>query len=212
MPHFIFIRHGESQLNVANRQARVFCGQTETPLTHRGREQARTTGRVLAAWTDLRISVAVSSALSRCRETMDLILLELPYPVERLPDSHSLKERSLGDFDGCLAEEVYARHPQFLSAPELNRFDNDFIQKAPGGENLRDVTARAWAAVQKLHRCYAGNVLIVSHHTTIRCILGQALGLPDETVRRMRVPNAVPLVVQREPAFRLVDGLEVLEI
>jgi hypothetical protein len=33
MSHLILLRHGESQLNVVNRQKRVYCGQYETPLT-----------------------------------------------------------------------------------------------------------------------------------------------------------------------------------
>ena len=52
MFHFVLVRHGESQLNVLNRKARVFCGQTDTPLTDRGREQARTAGKMLAARLD----------------------------------------------------------------------------------------------------------------------------------------------------------------
>ncbi|MCY2986417.1 MAG: phosphoglycerate mutase family protein, partial [Planctomycetota bacterium] len=40
MSHLVFVRHGESVLNVVNRQTRVFCGQIDTPLTEHGREQA----------------------------------------------------------------------------------------------------------------------------------------------------------------------------
>jgi broad specificity phosphatase PhoE len=208
MAHFVIIRHGESVLNVVNQQGRVFCGQTETPLTERGREQARVAGRQLAAWKDLVITTAISSALERTRQTLDLMLPELPYAVRRLPDSPALNERSLGLFDGCRAADVYAQHPQYRDDPAFNQFDNHFTQKAPGGENLREVTDRAWAVIEELDRSHAGDILIVSHFTTIRCILGRALGLLDETVRRIRVPNTVLIIVQRGSRYRLLQGLE----
>jgi broad specificity phosphatase PhoE len=211
MQHFILVRHGESQLNVVNRQSRVFCGQVDTPLTERGREQARTAGKVLAAWADLRISTAISSALGRCRESLDLMLQELPYDVQRLADSPALNERSLGAFEGCQADAVYARYPPYRDDPNLNQFDRHFVQKAPGGENLREVTERAWAVIERLDKLREDNVLIVSHYTTIRCILGRALDLPEAAITRLQVPNAVPLVLERGNAYRLVDGTQVLE-
>ena len=65
MSHLIFVRHGESELNVANQRRRVFCGQTDTPLTDIGRQQARAVGDALAARDDLRVERAISSSLSR---------------------------------------------------------------------------------------------------------------------------------------------------
>ncbi len=208
MSHLVFVRHGESVLNVVNRQSRVFCGQTETPLTERGREQARNVGRQLAARKEFTFTTAISSALERASQTLELLLAELPYPVQRMPDSPGLNERSLGSFDGCQAAEVYAAHPQYRDNPEFNQFDNHFIQKAPGGENLREVTERAWPIIEELDRSYAGDILIVSHYTSIRCVLGRALALPEETVRSIRVPNAVPIVLQRGSRYRLVEGVE----
>jgi 2,3-bisphosphoglycerate-dependent phosphoglycerate mutase len=208
MEHFIFVRHGESALNVINRQDRTFCGQMETPLTARGREQAVTAGRLLAAWNGASITTAVSSALDRARETLDLILPELPNDVRRLPDAAGLNERSLGLFDARRASDVFVEHPQYRDDPAMNQFDNHFSQKAPGGENLREVTERAWPVIEQLNHIHRGDILVVSHYTTIRCILGRALGLSERTVQRMRVPNAVPIFVQRGNGYRLVDGID----
>jgi broad specificity phosphatase PhoE len=59
-----------------------------------------------------------------------------------------------------------------------------------------------------LDRDYRGDILVVSHYTTIRCILGRALGLSERTVQRMRVPNAVPIFVQRGGGYRLIEGVD----
>jgi len=175
-------------------------------LTERGREQARTAGRMLAIRSEFRIQAAVSSALSRCRETLDLILPELPYPVQRLADSPDLNERSLGEFEGRRDEDVYAELPEYRDDPALNQFDNHPTQKSPGGESLNDVARRTWVVVARLDETYSGDVLIVSHFTTIRCLLGQALDLPTEVIQRMTIPNATPIVIERANGFRLVDG------
>ena len=42
MSKIYFVRHGESEWNVADK----ICGQTDIPLTQRGREQAVMTGEV----------------------------------------------------------------------------------------------------------------------------------------------------------------------
>jgi hypothetical protein len=44
----------------------------------------------------------------------------------------------------------------------------------------------------------------------IRCILGRALDLPEAAITRLQVPNAVPLVLERGNAYRLVDGTQLL--
>ena len=206
MTHLILLRHGESQLNVLNRQKRVYCGQFETPLTDFGRQQAREAGRQLAARDDLRIASAVSSCLDRSRETLRLVIEQLGYPVELLPPVAGLNERSLGHFENCAEEEVFREFPQYRDDAEFNQFMNHFVQKAPEGENLAEVSIRAWRAVEDLLADRDGDLLIVSHYNTIRCILGQALLREQEAVLRLRIPNAVPIVLRRGP-FELLEGL-----
>ena len=48
MHQVYFVRHGETVWNVENK----ICGATESPLTARGREQARAIGRELRARMD----------------------------------------------------------------------------------------------------------------------------------------------------------------
>lgn len=207
MSHLIFVRHGESQLNVENRKQQIFCGQTDTPLTEVGRQQASATGRELAGRGEMRIQRAISSALSRSIETLDLILQELSNGVEHLPHSPALNERSLGVFEGRVAKEVYAEYPEYENDPNFNQFRYDFMQKAPGGENLKEVTTRAWSVVQSLEAECEGDILVVSHYTTIRCILGEAMRWPVQTVLDTKVANAVPVILERGETYQLLEGV-----
>ncbi len=207
MPYLIFVRHGESELNVENRKQQIFCGQNDTPLTEVGRQQASAAGRELAARDEIRIERVISSALSRSIETLDLILQELPNGVERLPHSPALNERSLGVFEGRVAKEVYAEYPEYENDPSFNQFRYDFMQKAPGGENLKEVTARAWPVVQSLEAECEGDILVVSHYTTIRCILGRAMRWPDQTILDTKVANALPVILERGETRKLLEGV-----
>jgi len=207
MKHLILIRHGQSELNVANTAQRFFCGQSETDLTEWGRAQAREVGRILAASTYLKPTHAVSSGHRRSQETLRLILEQLPCSVQVLPASSGFNERSLGDFQGQSESAVYKAFPQYCADPSLNQFANHFMQKAPRGENLTEVTERAWSAVQGTLQQASGDVLVVSHSTTIRCVVGKALSLTEEAILRLRVPNAVPIVLKMGFRPQLVEGI-----
>jgi broad specificity phosphatase PhoE len=87
---------------------------------------------------------------------------------------------------------------------------NHFEQHAPEGENLATVTQRAWPIIRELAETEPGDVLIVSHYNTIRCVVGKALGLPKEDVLRMRIPNALPIVLRCSGPCELIEGREIL--
>src|SRR6478672_10876404 len=107
MRHLVFIRHGESQLNAVSRERRTYCGQVETPLTDRGREQARAAGQRLAALSYVQPRCAISSPLSRAVETLALVLGELAAEVALHPPARGLMERSHGRFEGVAEEDVF---------------------------------------------------------------------------------------------------------
>ena len=210
MRHLVLVRHGESELNAANRQTRIYCGQIETPLTAAGREQAIAAARQLAKFEYLCLTRAISSPLSRARETLELMLAEWSHSIGLLPASPSLMERSHGEFEGRDEAEVFAEYPHYRDDPSFNCFMNHFEQHAPGGESLAVVTARAWPVIRELVETGSGDLLVVSHYNTIRCIVGQALKLPQAAVLRMRPANAIPIVLRYSGDYELLVGHEIL--
>ena len=206
MRHLVLLRHGESELNSVNRTTRVYCGQIDTPLTESGRQQAIEAGRQLARLEYLRLKRAISSPLSRARETLQLMLTEWNGSVERLPDSPHLMERSHGEFEGREESEVFAEYPHYRDDPNFNCFMNHFEQHAPGGESLAAVSSRAWPVVHQLVIEGSGDLLAVSHYNTIRCIVGRALNLPTDAILRMRPANATPIVLLYDGVYELISG------
>jgi probable phosphoglycerate mutase len=208
MRHLVFVRHGESELNATSRHTRTYCGQIETPLTERGRQQAHEAGQKLAELKYLNPQAAVSSPLQRAQETLTLILARLSAAVSVLPPSRDLMERSHGHFEGLTEEAVFRDYPHYRDDPNYRHFMNHFEQCAPGGETLASVMKRAWSEVQRLAETTAGDMILVSHFNPIRCVLGQALQLAPEQTLRLHIPNAVPIVLGWNGTFSLIEAPE----
>jgi broad specificity phosphatase PhoE len=217
MRHLILIRHGESELNARNREQRVFCGQFDTPLTARGREQAREAAAHLRRLDYLRPQFAISSPLSRAAETLAILLEHYGFSaaaeaggpsIERLPPAFALVERSHGSFEGLTEDEAYAAHPAYRDDPELAGFMDHFHRHAPEGESLAVVSGRVWAEFTRLWSATTGDVVLVSHYNPIRCLVGRALALSEEEILKLRVPNAVPIVLRWHERVELLGWPE----
>jgi broad specificity phosphatase PhoE len=206
MRHLVFIRHGESQLNAVSRERRTYCGQVETPLTDRGREQARAAGQRLAALSYVQPRCAISSPLTRAMETLALVLGELAAEVALHPPAPGLMERSHGQFEGVAEEDVFRDYPHYRDDPNYCHFMNNFEHCAPGGETLQVVSDRAWAAVNEAAAATTGDLVIVSHFNPIRCAVGRALDLPPADILKLHIPNAEPIVLGFNGSFRLLDA------
>jgi broad specificity phosphatase PhoE len=217
MRHLILIRHGESQLNARNREQRVFCGQVDTPLTERGREQARLAAEQLRRLEFVQPRLAISSPLSRAAETLEILLAHYGQPLSEAPGSQAIKrlppapafvERSHGLFEGKTEDEAYGEHPAYRDDPDLAGFMDHFHRHAPGGESLAVVTARVWQEFTRLWSATEGDVVLVSHYNPIRCLVGQALALSEEEILKLRVPNAVPIVLRWHERVELLGWPE----
>lgn len=87
------MRHGESQANVD----RIFAGQFDTPLTTRGREQAKLAAQHAKG---LNIDHIISSPLSRAHDTAKIIAKTIGYPLNKIELNSLLMERGFGSVAG----------------------------------------------------------------------------------------------------------------
>ena len=127
MHQVYFVRHGETVWNVENK----ICGATESPLTARGREQARAIGRELRARMDageLKLDRMLCSPLSRARDTAEEIanILELPLAVDV-----RLREQNFGKWEGTARD-----------GEGFQRAKENFIDSFSGGESMMRVAQR----------------------------------------------------------------------
>lgn len=176
----LLARHGETQWNVEGRcQGQGF----DIPLSGTGRAQAAALGARLAA---VPIVKAVASPLLRARQTAELALGARAGGMLTLDDR--LKEISHGLWEGHLAEEIRASHP------ELHRAWREAPEQVtlPGGESLRGVADRAWPALASACAGLGEQdvAVIIAHDAVNRTLLCRVLGLPLSRVWAFRQASA----------------------
>ena len=184
---FYFIRHGESEGNAAGR----FTGQTDSPLTERGRRQAQAIADELAS---VKFDRIVSSDLSRTRDTADAIANRQGLRVEVFPE---LREIDVGDRTG----------KPFDEARGLPNWSDDGFVAWPGGEMLDEVVTRVLGAIERLTRESPGKtILVVGHGGVNRILLSHFLGILPK-LDRTPAPNTNISVVHTDGKTHRVERL-----
>jgi broad specificity phosphatase PhoE len=136
---FYFMRHGET---VSNSEG-LMAGSTDTPLTEKGREQARATRSIV---TNLPITKIYHSPLTRAHDTA-LLANELKQTV--LHPHDDLKEWHMGDWEGDPFQVVRNRLSQGLDP--MN------------GETKQDFHKRTHDALHNLLQIEQSPFLVVAH-------------------------------------------------
>ena len=186
MPAEIYLlRHGETEWNLVGR----LQGHRDSPLTERGREQARRLGEVLAARLRGEPAVALqTSPLGRARETAALI--RAATGLDEAMIEPRLQEITMGAWDGLTPAEIDQRWPGALAG--ATRDDRHF--HSPDGERLNAAVMRATAWLREQRGC----VVAVSHGVIGKLIRGAHLGLAPAQALGLRSPHDV--------IWRLIDG------
>lgn len=140
---FYLIRHAESEANAAGIAA---GGELDSPLTDRGREQARSLSHFMTTIEPAPVRL-YHSPMTRVKETANLVAEALSLEFEEWED---LREHKLGDWNGRDWEEVL---------PKLEAKDDP-----PGGEK-EDVFVQRVRNVfsEILEKEQEGIPLIVAH-------------------------------------------------
>ena len=187
-----FSRHGETQ---ANREMR-FSGCRDTPLTDKGRSQARAVGEILKREVGLRPAMAfVSSPLQRARATMEIIRETLELPRAGYTTDARIEEINLGRWDQLTDAEARALDPSLFDARGADKWH----VHVPGGENYEEVAARATDWAQSL----AIDTVAVSHGALTRILRGLFLGLAWRGMSDLDEPQGVVFRVRGHSVTRL---------
>jgi len=155
--HVLLIRHGQSEGNAEGR----FGGHTDTPLSTRGRAEARRTARALASES---FSAIVCSDLARAIETASPLA---KLAGLELQTAEAFRERSVGVMEGLTFEEAAAQHPEQYAALLRRDFEHVLL----GGESYRQTFDRASRKLDELVEQYKGGRLAIFTHTGTICIL-----------------------------------------
>ena len=170
------LRHGECEHNVEGRLASI----DNSPLTERGRSQARANGRLLKDLVgDLSALEFHASSLHRACATMELLreaagLLPTGYRAD-----HRLMEMNCGD-------QIWMRWADIPEADRAAYRADPWHLMRPGGESQK-------AVYDKVGRFLAGltrDAVIVAHTVPVRLIRAHYLNLTPEEAVQYEHPHA----------------------
>jgi probable phosphoglycerate mutase len=173
----IVVRHGETEWN----RARRMQGQSDSPLSPLGREQAK---RVAARLRGMLFHALYVSDLQRAIDTARAIVDATP--VEPVVDPQ-LRERHFGIFEGLTAEDMKSRHPDQYALFKTR--DPDYA--VPGGESARAFHNRVVGWYDAMTKEHAGETVVtVTHGQVLASLYRHAQGIDLAAPRTFELYNA----------------------
>ena len=160
------VRHGETEWNVIKR----FQGQLNTPLTEKGMEKLRKTGKKLE---NVLFDEVYTSELGRTVASAEIILNENngyknnKLELQKLAE---LNEVYFGVWQGLTYEEVFLKYPEEAD----NYFYNvkNYNAENVEAENLKDALERFLKGINKILNIHkSGNILVVTHGTVFEMFI-----------------------------------------
>ncbi|MFC5513123.1 2,3-diphosphoglycerate-dependent phosphoglycerate mutase [Massilia jejuensis] len=215
MYKIVFMRHGESTWNLANR----FTGWVDVDLTDKGIDEARNAGRALRD-AGFAFDLAYTSVLKRAIRTLWLALDEMDQMYLPIKNDWRLNERHYGALQGLDKGETAAKYgdEQVLvwrrsydtPPPALDEHDPraSFSDPRYAGlpktsipltECLKDTVARVMPAWDDeiAPAIRAGKqILISAHGNSLRALIKMLDNISDADIVGLNIPNGQPLVYE----------------
>ena len=171
MSKLYFVRHGESEWNVADK----ICGRTDIPLTKRGHEQAVETGKKIVA-EGIKADEILYSPLSRAADTAKHISEITGIPARVEP---RLIEQNFGKYEST------ARNGE-----EFQKAKQQFITRYDGGESMLHLAQRIYNLLDEIkaesdHKTY----ILVAHNGISRVIQSYFYEMTNEEYATFGVKN-----------------------
>ncbi len=170
-----FVRHGQTVWNVENK----ICGATDSPLTEKGYEQARQTGRELQEKIqagEIHIDEILSSPLSRAYDTAKEIseMTGVPFRAEE-----RLTEQNFGKWEGTPRDGE-----GFRKAKE------NFVDSFGGGESMLKVAQRVYNLLDDIKKEPGKTYLLVAHNGISRMVESYFRDMANQEFAGFGIRNA----------------------
>lgn len=155
---FGLMRHAQTVWN----QDKRIQGQSDSPLTEEGEDQARKWGPQLQLFN---LDLIVSSNAGRALKTAALINATLQVPL--IVDIR-LREQDWGEWTGKTLKQIKKQVPELLFEQEAAGWG--FCP--PGGENRASVWARSLEALKEAAKKWPGTkILVITHEGVIKSLV-----------------------------------------
>lgn len=171
MKSLYFVRHGESEWNVADK----ICGSTDIALTPHGHEQAILTGKNILE-SEINIDQILYSPLIRAKETALHISEMTGIPAK---EEIRLIEQNFGKYEGTSPRNA----PDFVAAK------SQFCMSYEGGESMMRLAQRIYNLLDELKsddKVY----MLVAHNGIARVVKSYFEDMTNEEYAKYGVANS----------------------
>ena len=151
MHSIYFARHGETVWNVENK----ICGMTDSPLTEKGRQQARELGQKVKE-SGVHIDAILYSPLSRAADTAKAVAAATGLPARCEP---RLREQCCGKYEGTPRDGA-----------EFRISKTHFADRYDGGECMMQLAQRIYNLLDELRQDENKTYLLVAHNGIARVV------------------------------------------
>ena len=170
MHSLYFVRHGETVWNVENK----ICGMTDSPLTEKGRGQARQTGELVKN-SGLQIDEILYSPLSRAADTAKAIAEATGIPAREEP---RLREQCFGKYEGTPRDGA-----------EFKISKTHFADRYDGGESMMQLAQRLYNLLDELKADTSKTYLLVAHNGIARVVQSYFYDMTNEEYAAFGIKN-----------------------
>lgn len=208
MAKLVFIRHGQSELNLQN----VFTGWLDPALSPLGVEEAKSAGLALKK-EGLTFDVVHTSLLARAIQTTFYALDNLDQLYLPVHKHWRLNERHYGALQGLNKAETAAIHgedqvhiwrrsydvrpPQATANTFDRRYQDLDIGHLLAGESLKDTLNRTmpyWEDHIAADLKEGRNVLVVAHGNSLRSLTKYLEDISDEDIPDLEIATGEPII------------------
>jgi len=173
----LFVRHGQTHTSRDD----TFCGVTEVPLNPVGRSQALYLAERLRRE---HVDAIYCSPQQRALETAAPIARVLEIEIQM---RNALREMDFGKWENRLRADLAREYPHELEEWERG----SWMAQPPGGETQQAVVARAVPCIIEVLAAHVGHtVVVVSHKSTLRLLIGHLLNMTPPESRYLRLDPA----------------------
>ena len=225
MMKLVLIRHGESEWNKLN----LFTGWTDVDLTEKGREEAKSAGRLLKE-NGFDFDICYTSYLKRAIHTLQHVLDEMDRVWLPVVKTWKLNERHYGALQGLNKAETAEKYgeaqvkiwrrsfnvkPPVLEEDDPRAPKNQAIYRSvdpaelPFTESLETTIERVIPYFNEVIRkdMEAGKrVVIAAHGNSLRALVKYFDKLSDEAIVEVNIPTGVPLVYEFDDELNVIKS------
>lgn len=151
MTKFILVRHGQSESN----EKRTFAGQTDSPLTDLGKEQACLTANYIA--NNYKVDVVYASDLQRAYYTGERIAEKCSAPIIKC---QGLREIYVGVWEDKGVEDLLKRDDYMLWLTDISSSNPE------GGEKCKDFADRILKTLNQIAKENLDKTIVIATHAT----------------------------------------------